>query len=140
MMKSFATILLTFILLLSGMHLTIATHFCGGKVAAVKISLSGIKAGCGMGSDETSAPSSKPEVTTRCCYDELTVYKIECHYAPSVYCSWLLTMNTMHPVIIPQDVLHNNIFSSQADPTDYGPPEPFAVNAVDPAEICVFRI
>ncbi len=93
-----------------------------------------------MGSDESSAPSREPRLDTRCCYDELAVYKVESHYASSVFNSGLLTLNTIHPVIIIQDVLPNNLFSSQTGRTDYGPPEPFAINAVNPAEICVFRI
>lgn len=140
MMKRFIIIGLACVFLLSGMHITIATHFCGGKVAAVKISLSGSKAGCGMGSDESSSPSREPRLSTRCCHDEMAVYKVESHFAPSVFSAELLTLNTIHPVIIPQDVLPNNFFSSQAGHNDCGPPEPFAVSAVNPAEICVFRI
>lgn len=93
-----------------------------------------------MGSDESSAPSREPRIDTRCCYDELAVYKVETHYTPSVFGSGLLTLNTIHPVIITQGVLPNNFFPVQTDHTDYGPPEPFAINAVNTAEICVFRI
>lgn len=93
-----------------------------------------------MGSGESSAPSREPRIDTRCCYDDLAVYKVESHYAPSVFGSGLLTLNTIHPVIITQDVLPNNFSSSQTGHTDCGPPEPFATNAVNPAEICVFRI
>jgi hypothetical protein len=139
-MKRFATILLAFVLLISGMHFSVATHFCGGKVAAVKISLSGIKAGCGMVSDASSAPSRKPQVSTRCCFDELTVYKVESHYAPSAFDSKIVTANKIHAVSLVQVGLPNNIFSVHAELADHRPPEPFAVNAVNPAEICVFRI
>jgi hypothetical protein len=139
-MKRIIIIGLAFVFLLSGMHISVATHFCGGKVAAVKISLSGIKAGCGMGSDESSAPSREPRVSTRCCYDEMAVYKVESHYMPSGYWSDLLALNLTHPVIFPQDVLPPSLFTSRSDLADYGPPEPFAVSAVNPAEICIFRI
>jgi hypothetical protein len=140
MMKRFIIIGLAFVFLLSVMHITIATHFCGGQVAAVKISLSGKRASCGMESDESSAPFREAWISTRCCYDELDVYKIESHYTPSVFGSELLTLNTIHPVIIPQDVLPNIFIPSQTAHTDCGPPKPFTISVVNLAEICVFRI
>jgi hypothetical protein len=139
-MKRLIIIGIAFVFLLSGMHITIATHFCGGKIAAVKVSLSGIKAGCGMESDESSSTSHEPQVGTRCCYDEMAVYKVDSQYAPSAFAYKLIPQNTMQLFFIPQGVFLTDLYCSQADHTIHGPPEPFAVSAVNPSEICTFRI
>ena len=51
-MKKTVTILSAFLILLSGVHFTIATHYCNERLAGTKISLSGKTASCGMESPE----------------------------------------------------------------------------------------
>jgi uncharacterized protein YxeA len=47
-MKKIFSILFAVMVVLSGMHISISTHICGGEIAAVKLSVSAVKATCGM--------------------------------------------------------------------------------------------
>jgi len=38
------------------LHLSVATHYCGGKIVASQISLSGKLASCGMEDDKSDSP------------------------------------------------------------------------------------
>jgi len=58
-MRKLSSISLAILILLAGMHITIATHFCGGEIAATKVSLAGIAASCGMESDKNTGASSE---------------------------------------------------------------------------------
>ena len=54
-MKKLFSILFAAIVLVSGMHLSVATHFCGGEISQVKLSFTHENATCGMCGDKESA-------------------------------------------------------------------------------------
>ena len=65
-MKKFISISLTFLLLAALFHFSIATHYCGGTIAATKISLSGKLASCGMENDVENSPQSGTYFLSHC--------------------------------------------------------------------------
>ncbi len=83
MMKQIVSISFTLIILLSGMNLTIATHYCRGEFAAAKISFSDKPASCGMESGSKDNSSSETGIAAFCCEDVLASYTVDNNYAPS---------------------------------------------------------
>ena len=139
-MQRLVTIFVTFVFLLSGMHVTVATHYCGGKPAAIKLSLSGEKASCGMESDTSGVPSKTTLIKTNCCFDEVMVYQVESHYSYSL-CSYNVpAQSAFHLPLIPAALFMHDYAYKQSKYTDLSPPGYYAVNSVNMAEICSFLI
>ncbi len=80
MRKVFA-ILITLVILASGMQVSIDHHYCGGVLAATKFSITGKLASCGMVKAECST-SDRSSVDKRCCEDKLTTYGLQTNYIP----------------------------------------------------------
>jgi|WetSurSiteA1Bulk_404760.scaffolds.fasta_scaffold02955_3 hypothetical protein len=139
-MKLLVSILISVLILLSGMHVTVATHLCGGKIAAVKVSFTGKKASCGMESDEDKQTSRETEINAHCCDDLLSVYKAEINYPPvkdhyKISPSKIITSADVftHP-----SSLH--IHPSPVSSSDFRPPGQLLTSIVLRPEICVFRL
>jgi hypothetical protein len=139
-MKKFFTIPLALLILLSGMHFTIATHYCGGKIAATKISLSGKVATCGMISSHEPNTSGETRISKQCCDDEFSVYKIDNDYSPSAFHFKEITQQIVHEFYIPEGFSFHSTNTLLTHPTNVSPPDCYLANAVSMAGICVFRI
>jgi hypothetical protein len=139
-MKKFFTIPLALLILLSGMHFTIATHYCEGKIAAVKVSLSGEEATCGMISGERSDNSGETQVSKQCCDNEFSVYRTDSDYAPATCHYKEITQSILHEFTVPGGFSFHTPFSSLTNLTNGSPPDCYLANAVSMAGICVFRI
>jgi len=139
-MKKYFTILLAILILFSGMHFTIATHFCGGEIAATKVSLTGKEASCGMAHDEKSKSYSETSFSSNCCENEISVYSVDNNYAPSAFHFKEITQNILHEFYIPEGFSFHSTFPSLSKYTNVSPPDCFLANAVSMADICVFRI
>lgn len=83
-MKKLITILITALLLASGMQVTLDRHYCGGKLADVKISVTGKMASCGMEEAEHTCPDH-PIIKKECCEDLMTFYSITSKYFPEFF-------------------------------------------------------
>jgi hypothetical protein len=81
MKKAFA-ILFASLVLLSGMHLSVASHLCCGELAAVKCSFTGEKATCGM-EDHQSPCSSNGVIEADCCKNQISTCKADNNYFPT---------------------------------------------------------
>jgi hypothetical protein len=139
-MKSFLTIMLAFVFLLSGMHFTIASHYCGGKIAATKVSVSGKMASCGMEAEENNGTSSQPVLTSHCCDNKSAVYSTDNVYSPSEFHFKQVTVNkVLHHFIPAHFIFHDNRFTT-LNTVNTGPPGYYIANAVRMTAICVFRI
>ena len=139
-MKKFFTIPLALLILLSGMHFTIATHFCGGEIAATKVSLSGREASCGMISDHRSNNSTETQISSKCCDNEFAVYKTDSDYSPSAFHFKEITQNILHEFQIPEVFSFHSTLSLLTNRANVSPPDCYLANAVSMADICVFRI
>jgi hypothetical protein len=80
-MKKVFTIIITTIMLASGMHVSIDHHYCGGKPAGTKLSLTAKLASCGMEAQEHSC-SNQLFFENKCCDDQLTFYSLGSNYFP----------------------------------------------------------
>lgn len=139
-MKKGISIALAFLIFTAMFHLTVATHYCGGKAVASKISLTGKLADCGMESRENKLPPSGTYITTHCCDDVVTYCGTDNNYTPSFsffpnvnqYNSQIFGMTTGYPVFAPAVFIP--IYASAA------PPGAMMSTDVDLSDICVFRI
>ncbi|NEW84707.1 MAG: hypothetical protein GZ094_20390 [Mariniphaga sp.] len=139
-MKKVTSILMAVLVLMTVLHLSFDSHFCGGKLSAVKFSISGEKASCGMENDSESTQPLGKLFKTHCCDDDLVLLNVDSNYSHSnpqtidfnqkviAVFAVLLTENVselaisrnVHPILNPQDV--------------------FRKNSVGQSAICVFRI
>jgi hypothetical protein len=82
MIKGFS-IFLSLLMLAAILHLSVATHYCGGKEVATKVSLSGKLASYDMGCSETELPVTGTNFTKHCCDDILIICGIANYYEPT---------------------------------------------------------
>jgi hypothetical protein len=75
-MKKVLSISLVLLMLTAMLHLSVATHYCGGKIAASKISLSGELASCGMEGEGKEIPLPETNLFAHCCDDIVTFSRI----------------------------------------------------------------
>lgn len=138
-MKKPLSILFAVLILLSGTHLTFATHICGGEVAGTKWSFTNEKASCGM-EIPGEAKSRTVSITSACCHDFVSNYKVDNTYKTS---STRLDepVNLLFAVyLIPENIGLISLITNQTVNTDVRPPGKFIAAAVSLPDICVFRI
>jgi hypothetical protein len=138
-MKKLFSILFALLILLSGMHFSVATHYCGGKVAATRLSFSGTEATCGMISDR-SHHSDETQISRYCCDDEVAVYEINTDYSPSSSNVKEITRGMFHEFQIPGGFSIHSSLPLLINPPNASPPGWYLASAVSMAAICVFRI
>lgn len=80
MKKTFA-IMIAAMMITSGMMVTIDRHYCGGKLADTKISLTGKMASCGMETQERNC-SNQLSIDRKCCEDQVSYYGFISKYVP----------------------------------------------------------
>lgn len=122
------------------MHFTVATHYCGGKLAASKVSFSGELASCDMEGlvDECFTPGN--HLNLNCCNNKVSAFAVEHFYAPSfteitTFAQHILQFFTVPAYHEGQSPIATNLIS-----TDAGPPGNILVSAVSLPKICVFII
>ena len=135
--------ILTVVLILAGMlHLSVARHYCGGELAATKVSLSGRVASCGMEGEEENCPAdpSAEHIKSHCCDDVVNVYFADSVYTPAGYfISESFSSNSLIPGLPVAIIARYNNTISQFY-ADVSPPGCLLSTSVDLSDICVFRI
>lgn len=139
-MKKGFPIFLSIFMLAAILHLSVATHYCGGKEVASVISFSGKLASCDMECSEMHLPLIGTNFSKHCCVDVRIFFGIDNNYTPSFsfvpesyQCnSQVFTLNHGLPVSS-----YTDLFSFS---TNVSPPGALTSTYVDLSEICVFRI
>jgi hypothetical protein len=138
-MKRIAAILSTFVIILAGMHVSVASHYCGGEFAASKVSFSEKAASCGM---ENSNPisSKETEVSALCCENFISTLKVDNSFNASKTLVKEPACNSFHYTVVCETIslfqAHQNIiYIADNVIHDIG-----IANAVPLPDICVFRI
>jgi len=140
--KKVFSILTAILLLTAALHFSVARHYCGGELAASKISLSGGLASCGMESNEESCPfgPSSDHLKSHCCDDVVSYYSIDNNYTQS---QTVVTDSYRVTSFIPEIIIVSSFYTLNRISrffTDTGPPSYPTCTAVDLTDICVFRI
>ncbi len=144
-MKKGFSIALSILMLAATLHLSFATHYCGGQEISMKISLSGKLAecritDCGMDGSENEIPPSGTNITKHCCDDIVTVCLINSNYSPTYSFVPVSFQNNFQVLAIPLELspksqTYNNLLYSNVSP-----PGALMSTNVDLSDICVFRI
>jgi hypothetical protein len=138
--RKITSILLAFLLVLTGIHLSVSSHFCSGQLAGVKVSLIGKDASCGMeGKASASFPADKL-IKSHCCTNELTTLSVDSNYSPS-FTKSLHILQKVTPIygVHPGEI--DKLLTSYKNPClILSPPGIYQTSAVELEEICVFRI
>ncbi len=121
------------------MHFNLATHFCEGKIAAVKVSFTGESASCGM---ETNKESQLAGVNFRehCCDNQDSVFAVDNNYSPSFSVFKVFSQNVLQVFDIPENIAINSLNAFNYSNINFSPPDNVLTNAVSLPKICVFRI
>jgi len=139
-MKKLFSILFAAMIVLTGMHLSVATHLCAGEVAAVKWSLSDEKATCGMEMAQQTNTTEKSYNAENCCKDEMSFYAVDTNYNPSSIQIHKPVNQLLQVFYIATDsgVLFDT--SNQTSNSNIQPPGQYFASAVNLPDICVFLI
>ena len=139
-MKKLLSISFALLILLSGMHFTIATHYCGGKFAATKASFSGELASCGMEGFFDEFSSTGIHLKKHCCDDKVSALAVDHNYAPSFTNFTTFAQHILQVYIVPVSIETQSLTAINFTSTDVKPPDNFLVHAVSLPKICVFLI
>ena len=138
-MKRLLSISFAFLILLSGMHFTIATHYCGGELSASKVSFSGKLASCGMESDADQCTLSGIH-KENCCHNKVSVLTVDHNYAPSFTFFKTFAPNLLQVFEVPACLQNHSLSAVNLLFADVSQPGNFLVSAVSLPKICVFLI
>ncbi|MEI7828118.1 MAG: hypothetical protein WCI31_00030 [Prolixibacteraceae bacterium] len=138
-MKRAVSILFAALILVSGIHLTIASHICCGELAAVKCSITGEKATCGM--EDNSAPCpANGVIEVDCCKNRIAACSTDHNYFPSFQeIENVQSLALAHFVAISSGN-PSEIYSPKTYHSMVGPPVFDGYNSVKQSFICVFII
>jgi hypothetical protein len=139
-MKRLISIPMLVLILFSGINIDIASHFCGGRLAATKISLTGELASCGM-EDHPFLNTPNGSITTHCCDNVISSLTVSPNYVPSVS----TTVPDNGPDLNHIYVVPGDLYKSQEKMLSYRsflkrPPGVFNPCDVDQQSICIYRI
>jgi hypothetical protein len=137
-MRKILSIPLFVLILFSGITVNFATHYCGGSVAATKVSLNGELATCGM--ESASDNKSKEDLfANHCCDDVTAFYSLSSNYIPSFYFHNDLFQQVSFFTEIPsENTIHNILLITSSE--IIRPPGTHSPNSVERQVLCVFRI
>jgi hypothetical protein len=138
-MKKLFSILFAALILLSGMHLTLATHLCGGEVSQVKLSFTHQKASCGMCKEEATS-TDKSVSNESCCKDEMSFYAVDNNYSPSTLQINHTANQLLQVFDIPRTIGIQFNHTNSVTLANVQPPGNYIASAVSLPDICVFRI
>jgi hypothetical protein len=139
-MKKIISITLTLLILAAVLHFSVATHYCGGTIAATRVSLTGKLATCGMENDKIELPLTGTYYTSHCCDNVVVFCGIYNNYFPSFSFVPESYQNLFKVFSIPAELTFQSIASLKTFYTSVSPPgEPFH-NSVELSDICILRI
>jgi len=139
-MKKVFSISLSVLMVVAMLHLSVATHYCGGKIAASTVSLSGKLATCGMECSEKGLPLPGTNFTKHCCDDIVTFCGIDSNYTPSFSFVPESYQYNFQVFAIPVALSVNSCTDLIPLYTNVSPPDELLSTNVDLSDICVFRI
>ena len=137
-MKRLFSILLAGLIIASSIHLTVATHYCGGSFEAFKLSVSNDKASCGM---EANIPvcSNEKSIGHHCCTDKFASYLINDNYSASSF-HFVKAPSTAFAILLGNLISTNAISAHTECKSAPSPPGDCLPSMVELASICIFRI
>ena len=138
-MKKLFAISFALLILLSGMHISIAVHFCGERISATKLSVSGELATCGMEGSRHECSRTVKLTCTHCCKDKLAAFVVERNYTQSFSEFKAISQNLLQVFILPSFLTNHSQTPINLFCANVSPPGHLLVSDVSLPDICVFR-
>jgi len=129
------------LMLTTTLRLTVATHYCSGHIAALKVSLSGKLASCGMAEcTENNSNITESHISKHCCNDVIKFCGTDSNYDPSF--TVIPDFNQYNSDIfnIPAGLPLLPSASLKSLDINVRPPGILMSSSVDLTDICIFRI
>jgi hypothetical protein len=139
-MKKVLSISLSLLILVAMLHISVAMHYCEGKVVAATVSLSGKLASCGMVCQEEKLPLQGTNFTNHCCDNTLTYCGTSSNYSPTYSFVPQSYQYSFQVLAIPVDLSARSQTDFYSVYSDVSPPGALMSTNVDLSDICVFRI
>jgi hypothetical protein len=137
-MKKILSILFASLILLSGLHFTVASHICCGQLAAVKYSVTGEKATCGM--EEVNSYPANGLIHSDCCKNNITICTSDGNYFQSpTFVQGIAKIDLLTSAIAPDFLVSAPVFT-KAYNSLAGPPLIKSHTPVNQSLLCVFLI
>ena len=139
-MKKVFSISLALMMLTAILHLSVATHYCGGKIETSKVSFSGIPVSCGMESSLEDLSLQGAQLSSNLCDNVVIHFGIDNNYFPTFSVPIDSYQNNNLAFCIPIDLPVNSLAVLQSLYTSVTPAGVLLSTNVDLSDICVFRI
>jgi hypothetical protein len=119
-MQKFLSILMSLLILTSSMNVSLASHYCGGKLKEVTLIYGSDFDGCGMEDDADTKACTTDSIDETCCQNHFQELSIEDDYSISGKLDLKANVIALLPVLV-------SLFSSAPDVHlnffSYNPPE-----------------
>ena len=122
-------------IILSGLHISMATHICGDEVADVKWSISEQMASCDMAGMDKEIPTEPAFSPKSCCENEISNFIVDSNYNFSALQLNAPELQLLQVFFIPENLgllLQSTNLSSN---TNVQPPSKFFASAVNLPDI-----
>jgi hypothetical protein len=136
-MKKILSIPYAMLILLSGMHFSIAKHICGGEITAVKWSFIGEEASCDM--EKMMACTIHDTFESGCCDNDVDVFSVDTDYSKSLF-QYNEHTNVLEIALNSYSENLYQPYTAEISLSSNSPPNPYYSSAVSLSEICIFRI
>jgi hypothetical protein len=138
-MRKVNIILVVVLLVISGMHFSLAGHFCNGKLFSASFTIKGHSVACNMAGDQNqSSNSTENRLTNRCCENKVLNFEVG-DYKPSpselIHTPLGFTFHLLPEMLSEKTCMHKGIST-----LNVSPPGTFSQNPVSSSMICLFRI
>jgi len=137
-MKKISAILIGIVMIASGFQVSIDHHFCGGVLAATKLSVTGKLASCGMKMTGHSH-TDRSSIEKKCCEDQLLKIVFNSNYIPE-FSNHSASLKVNHQTSVPVCDLILNSFVQNGSSRWVLPPGTDPDRRITLSSICVFRI
>jgi hypothetical protein len=122
------------------LQLSVTNHYCGGKIVASKISLTGKLANCGMEGSVMDLPITGTYFTQHCCDDVIISLATDNNYTPSFSFVSQSYQYQFQVLSLPLEYSVTSLEVLKSQYTNVIPPGAMMSTNVDLSDICVFRI
>lgn len=139
-MKKLLSISFALLILLSGMNLTVATHFCGNHLAASKVSFDGKLATCGMEEATNECTTTGFHTDRNCCANHVSHLTVDHNYSPSFFAFKHFGHQLLQVFVVPENLTSYSYTALNTLHTNVLPPGILKTSNVSLPDICVFRI
>lgn len=138
-MKRYLPVFLSIILVISGLHLSVISHYCGGKRVQTEVSFDPHAASCGMENDQSEAKRETALHAPDCCSNRAAIYATDDFYQFSS-CAFKPVKTTVQTVFLAPTNTGNSFYHSHLLRYTQIHPPGFIPLGITPETLCVFRI